>query len=78
MQFLLEENADENGFDLYILDEDNGVGVSPLRRQQKELVRDVGRSYSSSHDRVASAKSFINFDLPQLYQIVKVEMVVNR
>jgi len=35
-----------------------------------ELVRDVSRFYSSSHDRFTYGSSFINFNLPQFYQIV--------
>jgi len=36
-------------------------------------VRDVSRFYSSSHDRFTYGSSFINFNLPQFYQIVKVD-----
>ena len=37
---------------------------------KEELVRDVSRFYSSSHDRFTYGSSFINFNLPQFYQIV--------
>ncbi|MNE89612.1 Adenylate cyclase [compost metagenome] len=37
------------------------------------MVRDVSRFYSSSHDRFTYGSSFINFNLPQFYQIVKVD-----
>jgi adenylate cyclase class 1 len=40
---------------------------------KEELVRDVSRFYSSSHDRFTYGSSFINFNLPQFYQIVKVD-----
>ncbi len=40
---------------------------------KEQLVRDVSRYYSSSHDRFAYGSSFINFILPQFYQIVKVD-----
>ncbi|RAN08876.1 hypothetical protein SE10_22590 [Salmonella enterica subsp. enterica serovar Mbandaka] len=33
-------------------------------------MRDVSRFYSSSHDRFTYGSSFINFSLPQFYQIV--------
>ncbi|MNR48684.1 Adenylate cyclase [compost metagenome] len=36
-------------------------------------MRDVSRFYSSSHDRFTYGSSFINFNLPQFYQIVKVD-----
>ncbi len=36
-------------------------------------MRDVSRFYSSSHDRFTYGSSFINFNLPQFYQIVNVE-----
>lgn len=36
-------------------------------------MKDVSRFYSSSHDRFTYGSSFINFNLPQFYQIVKVE-----
>ena len=56
---------------LLILDKQPRPEVSPLRRQQQELVRDVSRFYSSSHDRFTYGSGFINFNLPQFYQIVK-------
>ncbi len=36
-------------------------------------MRDVSRFYSSSHDRFTYGSSFINFNLPQFYQIVEVD-----
>ena len=36
-------------------------------------MRDVSRFYSSSHDRFTYGSSFINFNLPQFYQIVQVD-----
>ena len=36
-------------------------------------MRDVSRFYSSSHDRFTYGSSFINFNLPQFYQIVNVD-----
>ncbi|VDZ56003.1 adenylate cyclase [Serratia odorifera] len=40
---------------------------------KEELVRDVSRFYSSSHDRFTYGSSFINFNLPQFYQIVQID-----
>ncbi|HGF8923820.1 TPA: class I adenylate cyclase, partial [Yersinia enterocolitica] len=40
---------------------------------KEELVRDVSRFYSSSHDRFTYGSSFINFNLPQFYQIVQLD-----
>ncbi|SUG73134.1 Adenylate cyclase [Salmonella enterica subsp. enterica] len=56
----------------YILDESNRAEVyHHCEGSKEELVRDVSRFYSSSHDRFTYGSSFINFNLPQFYQIVK-------
>ena len=61
-------------FNIYILDEANRVEIySHCEGSKEELVKDVSRFYSSSHDRFTYGSSFINFNLPQFYQIVKVE-----
>ncbi|MFV2738312.1 class I adenylate cyclase, partial [Escherichia coli] len=74
IQFFFEETQDENGFNIYILDESNRVEVyHHCEGSKEELVRDVSRFYSSSHDRFTYGSSFINFNLPQFYQIVKVD-----
>ncbi len=74
IQFFFEETHDENGFNIYILDESNRVEVyHHCEGSKEELVRDVSRFYSSSHDRFTYGSSFINFNLPQFYQIVKVD-----
>ena len=44
-----------------------------IEGSKEELVRDVSRFYSSSHDRFTYGSSFINFNLPQFYQIVNVD-----
>lgn len=55
-------------------DESNRVEVyHHCEGSKEELVRDVSRFYSSSHDRFTYGSSFINFNLPQFYQIVKVD-----
>jgi len=71
IQFFFENTTDEQGFNIYILDESNRVEVyHHCEGSKEELVRDVSRFYSSSHDRFTYGSSFINFNLPQFYQIV--------
>ena len=73
IQFFFEE-AGEEGFNIYILDESNRAEVyHHCEGSKEELVRDVSRFFSSSHDRFTYGSSFINFNLPQFYQIVNVE-----
>ncbi|WP_337242114.1 class I adenylate cyclase [Proteus faecis] len=74
IQFFFETTEDNNVFNIYILDEANRVEIySHCEGSKEELVKDVSRFYSSSHDRFTYGSSFINFNLPQFYQIVKVE-----
>ena len=73
IQFFFEETGDD-GFNIYILDESNRAEVyHHCEGSKEELVRDVSRFYSSSHDRFTYGSSFINFNLPQFYQIVNVD-----
>jgi adenylate cyclase class 1 len=74
IQFFFETTADDDGFNIYILDESNRVEVYHHCEGSKEdLVRDVSRFYSSSHDRFTYGSSFVNFNLPQFYQIVSID-----
>ncbi|MGC6389280.1 class I adenylate cyclase [Ewingella sp. S1.OA.A_B6] len=74
IQFFFEGSSDDVGFNIYILDEANRVEVYHHCEGSKEdLVRDVSRFYSSSHDRFTYGSSFINFNLPQFYQIVSLD-----
>lgn len=74
IQFFFEDSNDDAGFNIYILDEANRVEVYHHCEGSKEdLVRDVSRFYSSSHDRFTYGSSFINFNLPQFYQIVSLD-----
>jgi adenylate cyclase class 1 len=74
IQFFFEASGEEQGFNIYILDESNRAEVyHHCEGSKEELVRDVSRFYSSSHDRFTYGSSFINFNLPQFYQIVKVD-----
>ncbi|MBC8944406.1 MULTISPECIES: class I adenylate cyclase [Xenorhabdus] len=72
IQFFFEDIEGNQGFNIYILDESNRVEIYfHCEGSKEELVRDVSRFYSSSHDRFTYGSSFINFNLPQFYQIVK-------
>jgi len=74
IQFFFEDTKDDKGFNIYILDESNRVEVyHHCEGSKEELVRDVSRFYSSSHDRFTYGSSFINFNLPQFYQIVHLD-----
>lgn len=74
IQFFFEDLTEEKGFNIYVLDESNQVEVyRDCLGNKEELVRDVSRFYSSSHDRYTYGSSFINFNLPQFYQIEYVE-----
>ncbi|QTL39675.1 class I adenylate cyclase [Xenorhabdus budapestensis] len=72
IQFFFEDIEGNQEFNIYILDESNRVEIYfHCEGSKEELVRDVSRFYSSSHDRFTYGSSFINFNLPQFYQIVK-------
>lgn len=74
IQFFFEDTNNDSGFNIYILDETNRIEVyHHCEGSKEELVRDVSRFYSSSHDRFTYGSSFVNFNLPQFYQIVKVD-----
>jgi adenylate cyclase class 1 len=74
IQFFFEDADNDSGFNIYILDESNRAEVyHHCEGSKEELVRDVSRFYSSSHDRFTYGSSFINFNLPQFYQIVEVD-----
>ncbi|CAK9886424.1 MAG: Adenylate cyclase [Candidatus Erwinia impunctatus] len=74
VQFFFEESSDVPGFNIYILDETNRVEIyRHCEGCKEELVRDVSRFYSSSHDRMTSGSGGINFNLPQFYRIIQTE-----
>ncbi|GAA0512993.1 class I adenylate cyclase [Tatumella terrea] len=71
IQFFFEDSPSSADFNIYILDEQNRVEVyRHCEGSKEELVRDVSRFYSSSHDRFTYGSGFINFNLPQFYQLV--------
>lgn len=52
IQFFLEESGDDAGFNIYILDRPTALmRHHHCEGSKEELVRDVSRFYSSSHDR---------------------------
>lgn len=72
VQFFFENTVDNSGFNIYVLDEANRVEIySHCEGSKEDLVRDVSKFYSSSHDRFTYGANFINFNLPQFYQIVE-------
>jgi adenylate cyclase class 1 len=74
VQFFFEDG--ENEFTIYILDELNRVDVySHCDGSKEEFIRDISRFYASAHDRFTYDPQFVNFNLPQFYQIVVVEGV---
>ncbi|WP_244267250.1 class I adenylate cyclase, partial [Sodalis-like endosymbiont of Proechinophthirus fluctus] len=74
IQFFFEDTTDDSGFNIYILDETNRVeAYLHCEGSKEELVRDVSRFYSSSHDQFTYGSSFINFNLPQFYQIMNLD-----
>ncbi len=74
IQFFFESNSNGKGFNLYILDEFNRVEVyHHCEGNTEDLVRDISRFYASSHERFTCGSSFINFNLPQFYQIAHLD-----
>ena len=74
IQFFFEDTNNDSGFNIYILDEANRIEVyHHCEGSKEELVRDVSRFYSSSHDRFTYGSSFVNFNLPQFYQLVSLD-----
>lgn len=71
IQFFFED--DETGFNVYILDEANRVEVyNQYRGEKDEMIASINRFYTSLQDEGVTP-SFINFNLPQYYQIVHQE-----
>ncbi len=76
IQFFFENNSDNKGFNIYILDEFNRVEVyHRCEGNEEDLVRDVSRFYAASYDyeRLSCGSNFINFNLPQFYQIMHLD-----
>ncbi|WMQ74210.1 MAG: Adenylate cyclase [Sodalis sp.] len=74
IQFFFEDTTDDSGFNVYILDEANRVeAYHRCGGSKEELVRDISRFYSPPHDRFTYGSRFINFNLPQFYQIMNLD-----
>ncbi|MEF1175126.1 class I adenylate cyclase, partial [Vibrio sinaloensis] len=72
VQFFFEDN--EQGFNIYVLDESNRVEVyHQFSGEKDEMIASVNGFYTSSQDDSQVASKFINFNLPQYYQIVRPE-----
>ena len=72
IQFFFEDV--EKGFNIYVLDESNRVEVyHQFSGNKDEMVASVNRFYTSYQDDLEISAKFINFNLPQYYQIVTPE-----
>jgi adenylate cyclase, class 1 len=78
IQFFFEDNPEAADFSIYVLDENNKVEIyRHCEGSKDELVRDVSRFYSASHDRHTYETGSINFNLPQFYQLVNQKEMSN-
>jgi adenylate cyclase class 1 len=69
IQFFFEDC--EDGYNIYILDETNRIEMyRQCSGDKDEMVHGVNRFYTSSQDRFSYSANFINFNLPQFYEIV--------
>ncbi len=69
IQYFFEDN--DNGFNVYILDENNKVEIYHEYAGSKEdLVQNVNRYYTMTHQRFDFTEQVINFNLPQFYELV--------
>lgn len=71
IQFFFEENDNDGGFNVYVLDEQNHIEIyRDYSGSRDELVQSVNRYYTLTHERFESDSQFINFNLPQFYEVV--------
>ncbi len=69
IQFFFEEN--ETGFNVYVLDENNQIEIyRDYSGSRDDLVQSVNRYYTLTHERFNYDNQFINFNLPQFYELV--------
>ncbi len=62
----------EQGFNTYVLDENNHVEVyRQFNGDKDEIVQSVNRFYTSTQDNVTFTSQSVNFNLPQFYDIVR-------
>ncbi|NLS13657.1 class I adenylate cyclase [Vibrio sp. SM6] len=72
IQFFFEDTAD--GFNIYVLDESNQLEVYHQYSGSKdEMIASVNTFYTSVKDDDSVAAKFINFNLPQYYQVIHPE-----
>jgi adenylate cyclase, class 1 len=72
IQFFFEDT--EKGFNIYVLDESNRIEVYHQYSGGKdEMVSNVNSFYTSMRDDTRVSAKFINFNLPQYYQIIHPE-----
>jgi adenylate cyclase class 1 len=69
IQFFFEDC--DLGFNIYVLDEANRVEVyHQFKGEKDEMIASVNSFYTSAQEESAVESKFINFNLPQYYQIV--------
>lgn len=69
IQYFLEDN--DNGFNVYVLDENNKVEIyHEYAGSKEELVQNVNRFYTLTHQRFEYTDQVINFNLPQFYELI--------
>jgi adenylate cyclase class 1 len=69
IQFFFEDT--KKGFDVYVLDESNRIEVyHQFSGSKDEMISSLNNFYTSVRDKNKVASKFINFNLPQYYQIV--------
>jgi len=72
VQFFFEDTKD--GFNIYVLDEENGVEVyHQFNGGKDEMINNVNHFYTSSQQESMENHTLINFNLPQYYQIIHPE-----
>jgi adenylate cyclase class 1 len=72
IQYFLEDN--DNGFNVYVLDENNKVEIyHEYAGSKEELVQNVNRFYTLTHQRFEYTDQVINFNLPQFYDLIRDE-----
>nr|WP_086939221.1 class I adenylate cyclase [Thaumasiovibrio occultus] len=70
IQFFFEDCAE--GYNVYILDEANRIEVyRQCNGHKDDMVHGVSQFYTSAQGRVKHSAGFINFNLPQFYNIVR-------
>ncbi len=71
IQFFFEDSGSDGGFNVYVLDENNQVEIyRDYSGSRDDLVQSVNRYYTLTHERFNFDSQFINFNLPQFYEVV--------